>query len=329
MTSTVRPGFKTLFLRRLRALGVLTAMLVLALVATYLFAPQWLLRAGFTLQAWNANLHSNTVEVDGVRWAYYEGGSGPTLVLLHGFGGTRQNWVPAAKYLTRNFHVVIPDLPGYGSSSRMPVADGGIHGEAKLLARFIDALGLKHFGLVGHSLGGAIAGVYAAAHPQQVFGLALVDSAGLPFPPNAFTREVAAGQNPFVFDDRAGLKRLLALVFVHPPELWPRLADALIAENQSRRAFLEGVFGRLKTPQDRSALVPVLPKLTMPVLGLWCKGDQVIPPSAMDAMRKGLSATPQISMTELGGCNHMPNVEQPRETAQVLAQFYLMPATSD
>ncbi|EQD57069.1 hypothetical protein B1A_11264, partial [mine drainage metagenome] len=74
-------------------------------------------------------------------------------------------------------------------------------------------------------------------------------------------------------------------------------------------------------------LVPVLPKLTMPVLGLWCKDDQVVPPSAMAALRQGLSATPQISMTELGGCNHMPNVEQPQETAQVLTQFYLLPAT--
>ncbi|EQD51658.1 hypothetical protein B1A_12977, partial [mine drainage metagenome] len=74
-------------------------------------------------------------------------------------------------------------------------------------------------------------------------------------------------------------------------------------------------------------LVPMLPKLTMPVLGLWCKHDQVIPPSAMGALRQGLSATPQISMTVLDGCNHMPNVEQPQETAQVLTQFYLLPAT--
>ncbi|EQD55348.1 alpha/beta hydrolase protein, partial [mine drainage metagenome] len=74
----------------------------------------------------------------------------PTLVLLHGFGGSRQNWVPTAKYLAHNFHVIIPDLPGYGSSSPVPASEGGIHGEARLLAGFVDALELKHFGLVGH-----------------------------------------------------------------------------------------------------------------------------------------------------------------------------------
>ncbi len=320
-------GFKTLFLRRLKVLGALVAMLLLALGATYLFAPQWLLRAGYTLQAWQADLHSRSVEVDGARWVYYEGGRGPTLVLLHGFGGTRQNWVPAAKYLARGFRVILPDLPGYGSSSPVPASEGGIHGEARLLAGFVQALGLQHFGLVGHSMGGAIAGVYAAAHPQRVFGLALVDSAGLPFPPNAFARMVMAGQDPFVFDDRAGLRALLKLVFLHPPRLWPRFEDALVAQNRSRHAFLEGVFARLRTPRDATALVPVLPRLTMPVLGLWCRNDQVIPPSAMDALRKGLSATPQIAMTQLDGCNHMPNLEQPRETAQVLTQFYLLPAT--
>ncbi len=327
MTSTPRSGFKSMFLRRLRALGVLIALLLLVLLGVYLFWPAALLRAGYTMQAWDANLGSRSIDVHGVRWVYYEGGHGPTLVLLHGFGGSRQNWVPTAKYLTHDFHVIIPDLPGYGSSSPVPASEGGIHGEARLLAGFVDALELKHFGLVGHSLGGAIAGVYAAAHPQQVFGLALVDSAGLPYPLTPFARSVLAGHDPFVFDDRAGLRRLLALVFVHPPYLPPRLADALVAENKSRRAFLEGVFARLRTPADATALVPVLPKLTMPVLGLWCKHDQVVPPSAMAALRQGLSATPQISMTQLAGCNHMPSVEQPQETAQVLTQFYLLPAT--
>ena len=327
MTSTPRSGFKFMFLRRLRRLGALIGVLLLVLLGVYFFAPQWLLRAGYTLQAWDANLSGRSVDVGGVRWVYYEGGHGPTLVLLHGFGGSRQNWVATAKFLARDFHVIIPDLPGYGSSSSVPASEGGIHGEARLLAGFVGALGLKHFGLVGHSLGGAIAGVYAAAHPQQVFGLALVDSAGLPYPPTPLARAMLAGQDPFVFDDRAGLRKLLALVFVHPPYLLPRLADALVAENKARRAFLEGVFARLRTPADATALVPVLPKLTMPVLGLWCKDDRVVPPSAMAALRQSLSATPQISMTELGGCNHMPNVEQPQETAQVLTQFYLLPAT--
>ena len=320
-------GFKTLFLRRLKTLGVLVGVLLLVAAGLYQFWPQILLRMGYTLQAWDANLRGHSVEVDGVRWVYYEGGRGPTLLLLHGFGGTRQNWVPTAKYLTRNFHVVIPDLPGYGSSSPVPVSAGGIHGEARLLAGFVDALGLKHFGLVGHSMGGAIAGVYAAEHAQQVFGLALVDSAGLPFPPNAFARSVMVGHDPFVFDSRAGLDAALRLVFLHPPRLWPRIADVMVDENKARRAFLEGVFTRLRTPAAAGALLPVLPRLTMPVLGLWCTHDPVIPPSAMDALRKGLSATPQIAMTELSGCRHMPNVEQPRETAQVLTRFYLLPAT--
>ncbi len=321
-----RAGFRQLLLRRLKLLGVLAALALAVLGGLYLFWPQALLRMGYAAAAWQANLHSRSIQVGGVRWVYYEGGHGPTLVLLHGFGGSRQNWVPTARYLVNNFHLIIPDLPGYGSSSPVPASEGGIHGEAKLLAGFVQALHLQHFGLVGHSLGGAIAGVYAAQYPQQVFGLALVDSAGLPFPPNAFARSVLAGHDPFVVHDRAGLDALLKLVFLHPPRLWPRLADALVDENRARHAFLAAVFARLRTPADASALVPVLPKLTMPVLGLWCKDDQVIPPSAMQALRQGLSAAPQIAMTELSGCNHMPNVEQPKETAQVLTQFYLLPA---
>ncbi len=316
------------YVRRLKALGVLVAASLLLTGAVYFLAPQWLLRAGFAVQAWGANLDSRSIDVNGLRWIYYEGGTGPTLVLLHGFGGSRQNWVPTARYLTRNFHVVIPDLPGYGRSSAVPPSDGGIRGEARLLAGFIDALRLQHFGLVGHSLGGAIAGSYAAAHPGKVFGLAFVDSAGLPFPPNAFSRGVLSGHDPFAYDSRAGLRALLRLLFAKPPRLWPRIEDALVAENRARLAFLGAVFDRLRTPRDATALVPLLPKLTMPVLGLWCRDDRIIPPAAMDALRDGLRAAPQIAMTELTGCSHMPNMEQPRETSQVLTQFYLLPATA-
>ncbi len=312
---------RRMLLRRLKTLGVLLAVLVLGACGVYLFAPGLLLRGDYALQAWQANLHTRAVQVGATRWVYYEGGKGPTLVLLHGFGGSRENWLPTARYLGRNFHLVIPDLPGYGASSPIAGSAAGIHAQAQRLAGFVDALKLQHFALAGHSMGGAIAGVYAAAHPGRVDALALLDSAGLPFRPNAFARAVAAGQNPFAYSDRAQFARFMRLIFAKPPYVPPRIADVLIARDVAAQPFLDTALARLRAPADADALVPVLPRLTMPVLGLWCNDDRVIDPSALDALRKGLAATPQIGTSLLNGCGHMPIMEEPRATADALTRF--------
>ncbi len=312
-------------LRRLKMLALLAALLLLGGVGVYQLAPSWLVRGWVTWQVWNDHLQAHSVKIDGVRWVYYAGGKGPTLILLHGFGGSAIDWLPTAKYLVGNFHLLIPDLPGYGQSSPVPVAQGGIHGEALALAGFVRALHIKHFGLVGHSMGGAIAGVYAAHHPQQVFGLALLDSAGLPFKLNAFAKQVLAGKNPFAYTSRAEFRQLLALVFLHPPQLPDRIEDVFVNRNRSRHTFMLGVLERLRKPANATVLVPLLPRLQMPVLGLWCRQDRVIPPDAMRALRQGLQQAAQIDMTLLNDCGHMSIIEKPHETAQAITRFFILP----
>ncbi len=316
-----RSTLRTLLLRRLKALGVLLLVIALGAGSAYLLAPGLLLRGDYALQSWQADLHTRTLQVGATHWVYYEGGKGPTLVLLHGFGGSRENWLPTARYLVRNFHLLIPDLPGYGASSPIPGADAGVHAQARRLAGFVDALKLQHFALAGHSMGGAIAGVYAAEHPDRVAALALLDTAGLPFRPNAFARAVAEGHNPFAYSDRAQFARFMRLIFARPPFVPARIADVLIARNVAAQPFLDATLARLRAPADADALVPVLPRLTMPVLGLWCNDDRVIDPSALDALRKGLVAAPQIGTSLLNGCGHMPIMEEPRATADALTRF--------
>ena len=322
----IRPSLKVLLLRRLKILALLAGLLLVSAVGVYQLAPSWLVRGWMTWQVWQDQLQARSVKIDGIRWVYYEGGKGPTLILLHGFGGSAMDWLPTAKYLVGNFHLLIPDLPGYGQSSPVPVAEGGIHGEAQALAGFVQALRIKHFGLVGHSMGGAIAGVYAAHHPQQVFGLALLDSAGLPFKLNAFAKQVLAGKNPFAYTNRAEFQHLLDLVFLHPPKLPGRIEDVFINRNRSRHAFMLGVLQRLRKPANATVLVPLLPRLRMPVLGLWCRQDRVIPPDAMQALRQGLQQATQIDMTLLNDCGHMSMVEKPHETAQAITRFFILPS---
>ncbi len=322
-TNATTPLWKRMLRRRLKFLAWLAALLVVVLGGSYLFTPQWLLQANFMREAMAAKLEKHAVQAGDTRWVYYEGGTGPTIVLLHGFASDKEVWLPVAKLLTPHFHLVIPDLPGWGESSRTPESNYDIDAQATRLDAFVQAVQLQRFLLVGHSMGGAIAGVYAADHPQHVAGLALVDAFGLKMRGNAFDQGVLADTNPFLFADRAGFARLTALVFAQPPQIPGRFVDVLVKRNQHDHAFIKRTFDALRQPSQYLSLQHRLDQLSMPVLGLWCHDDKVIGLSALNSLRNGLTAASAIGTSTISGCNHMPMLEKPEETAQILTSFAL------
>ncbi|HWU76464.1 MAG TPA: alpha/beta fold hydrolase [Rhodanobacter sp.] len=309
--------------RRLKFLAWLVAVLVIVLGGSYLFAPQWLMQANFKREAMVAHLDKHSVQAGDTRWVYYEGGEGPTIVLLHGFASNKEVWLPVAKLLSPHFHLIIPDLPGWGESSRQADASYDIDAQATRLDSFIGTLGLQRFVLVGHSMGGAIAAVYAGEHPQHVASLALVDSFGLKSTLNAFDRDALAGKDPFVYDNRAGFQRATSLAFEKPLDLPGRFVDALVKRNQRDHAFIERSFKALRDPSQYLAVQNRLGQLTMPVLGLWCHDDRIVDISALDSLRNGLTASSAISTSTINGCNHMPMLEMPEQTARILTGFAL------
>lgn len=322
-TPDTRPLWKRMLLRRLKFLGVLAALVVVLLGGSYLFAPQWLLGAQQTREAMAAHVEKHALRAGDTDWSYYEGGNGPTLVLLHGFAADKTVWLPLAEQLTAHFHLVIPDLPGWGESSRNAGASYGVQAQAQRLHAFLAALNLQRVVLVGHSMGGAIAGVYAAEHPQDVAALALLDAYGLKSRLNDFDRDVLAGKDPFVYDDRAGYEASMKLAFLQPPAVPGRIEDVFVARNRADRAFIERTLAELRQPANYLSLQNDLGRLTMPVLGLWCREDRIVDPSALDSLRDGLTQAASISSSLLSGCNHMPMMEKPEATAQVLTGFVL------
>jgi len=322
-TPSTRPLWQRLLLRRLKFLATVAIVLGVVLGGSYLFAPQWLMRANTMREAMAAQLEKHSVQAGDTHWVYYEGGDGPTIVLLHGFAANKEVWLPIAKQLTAHFHVIIPDLPGWGESSRNDSASYNIDAQAARLQDFVQTLSLQRFLLVGHSMGGAIAGVYAAEHPEHVRELALVDAFGLKFNENAFAREALAGKDPFVFDDRAGFERASALAFEKPLKIPGRFVDVMVKDNIRDHAFIERTFNELREPSQELSVQNRLGQLTMPVMGLWCHDDKIIDISALDNLRNGLTHAPAISTSILNGCNHMPMMEKPDATAQILSGFAL------
>ncbi|MBS0381033.1 MAG: alpha/beta fold hydrolase [Proteobacteria bacterium] len=312
---------------RLKILGGVVIALAVIGLAVYFLAPQWLLRGGIAWQTWRDGLHQQSVQVGDTRWVYVEGGKqgGPPLVLVHGYGGTYADWLALAPFLTTNFHVIIPDLPGWGASTRNPDANYDYTAQVRRLRGFIEALQLGKIALAGHSMGGAIAGMYAAQYPNDVAALVLIDSAGVPFKDNAFVRELKSGKSPFDINDRAGFRHLESMLFAKPPSVPARIQDVFIDKSKRDRAFNDKVMREITAPGQRNALQAELPDITAPTLTVWCMQDQIIDVSALDAIRKGLTHAPNIGVSELNGCGHMSIMEKPREVAQAITNFVLLP----
>ena len=127
-----------------------------------------------------ARLVRRTIRLDsGETYVYLDGGTGPTLLLLHGFGATKDNFTRVAALLTGTYRVVVPDHLGFGESDKPEHADYSPVAQARRLRAFVQALGLGAVDLGGNSMGGHIAMTYAALYPDAVRSLWLIDAGGV------------------------------------------------------------------------------------------------------------------------------------------------------
>ena len=118
-----------------------------------------------------ATLHGRSV-------SYGEAGSGPVLLLIHGMGGSSDNWRAVIEPLARDHTVIVPNLPGHGESGPSG-GDYSVGGLAAGLRDLLLILGHRRATLVGHSLGGGIAMQFAYQFPEILERLVLVSSGGL------------------------------------------------------------------------------------------------------------------------------------------------------
>lgn len=310
---------------RARTVALVAAVLVCALFAWAWRDPMAPLRNAMALQGGWIGLSEKRAVIDDHRWAYDEreakGPDAPTVVMVHGFTGSKENWYPLAERLGGRYRLVIPDLPGWGESQRVEGADYGFHAQAARLAKFLRQV--RRDGspivLLGHSMGGGIAAITAADHPELVARVGLIDAAGVRFKDNRFGLEVLAGENPFAVHDQASLQRYLDTVFhdkaAQPALPWP-VSRAVIDWRIKQAPFEQQVLDRIGRSDERFLPGQAATAIRQPALLLWCRQDAVIDPSAMALYAERM---PQALQVSLDGCGHMSIMERPDDVAAAVA----------
>ena len=297
---------------------LLATFLVLGLAgATVYFAfPGLILRVMVASARRSAGLERQSVDVAGHHIAYLDGGNGPVVVLIHGFGGTKDLWDPVAAQLTPRYRVIAPDLPGFGES---PVREDGKYdaeSQARRVRALLDALGVHDHHLAGISMGGLISVVYAALYPEAVRSLMISDAPGVRSPEKSeVARRIEAGSNPFSVGSEADLDELVKLAFFRPPPIPDPIKRAMLQDRIERQAIYDRIFKDL-FPAEPTELEPLLPKITVRTLITWGAHDQVVDPSSVNVFT---ALMPNTETTIFAECGHTLY----RECPDVLARRYL------
>jgi pimeloyl-ACP methyl ester carboxylesterase len=298
---------------------VLIAILVIivALVACYYAFPEKVASYMINAARSKAGLTKKEIKIDDHNIVYLEGGKGPTILLLHGYTGSKDNWLMFAPYLTKDYHVVIPDIPGYGESSMIEKDSYNISNQMQRLHKFVQAIELKKFHIAGNSMGGGYAGAYAVRYPDEIISLGLFDAGGVMFSGNSVVKTIKEeGENPFLIRDSNEMQRMIAILYVNPPSLpYPIkkvMTQTAIANRQFYEKEAKEVFPGLYS------LEKYLPKIKAPTLILWGDQDKVVDISSVPIFEKGLKNHKTVIIRD---CGHAPMMEKPQETATQYLDF--------
>ncbi len=300
-----------------RILGATFVLAVVAFTVVWFFFPGALLRIAERVELSAAGLHRAETDVADHHIVYLEGGFGPNLVLIHGFGADKSNWVRMARSLTPRFHVIVPDLPGFGESSRKPNARYAVIDQAERVHAFLQKLGVTKACIAGNSMGGAIAGAYAAGHASEVECLWLIAPAFVRGAKKSELDELMAkGENPLLVQNSADVERLIGFVFVERPSI-PRPILAYITEQAiAHRDFNEKVLhDLLATP---FALDQAVKGLKIPTLVTWGDHDRLVDVSGAAILAAAIPGAKLDVVTNVG---HAPMVERPDPTARAFLAF--------
>jgi pimeloyl-ACP methyl ester carboxylesterase len=246
------------------------------------------------------------VTADGLRMVYLEGGKGEPLMLLHGFSDDKDNFVFVAGALGGRYHLIIPDITGFGESERPKGANFGATAQVERLRALAQALKIERLHLGGSSMGGQISLVWAAHHPEEVASLWLLDAGGLRTAPASDMSKTAV---PDSFDKEK------ALAMSDPPDIPKPILD-YIGEQRAKNKALEEIIGR-----DLGAEPPLEPQiegLSTPSLIVWGKDDHIINPTAAEILHRLL---PNSRVVLMNGAGHLPMLEQPERSAADYVAF--------
>jgi esterase len=266
-----------------------------------------------------ASLTSRTVGIGGLTFHYADwGGAGSPLVMLHGLSGHARTWDHTAAALSDQYHVLALDQRGHGDSDWAP--EYGLRPMAQDLLGFLDAMDLREVTLMGLSMGGLVSFVFAAAHPERVARMVIMDIGPEIAPSGSANIATSlAASDIFSSEDEA---------FERARAANPRPTDATLRHRVSHnlRPLPDGTLTfkydkelrnnpRALFDHTRQELWDAWRALNCPVLLVRGADSDIL---AADTAQRMLAENPNISFASIPDCGHSITLDSPDGLLEVV-----------
>jgi pimeloyl-ACP methyl ester carboxylesterase len=296
-------------------------IIICAIVGTYYYSTGTVVKVLTGYAKWKGGIDTHSIQVDKHNWPYLEAGSknNETIVLLHGFGSSKEFWIAMMDHFGKTYHVLAPDLPGFAENKIVDGVEYTIPDQVKRLDKFLSDVDINKFHLIGSSMGGYISLNYAILHQENLLSLALMNSAGVISPKQNYYEKhlIETNENLLIPEDVDGFKRFIALLYHVPPKM-PDAFAAYFTEVRKKRLkeeklLFQGILKSLEIP-----LEPMLSVIKTKTLIMWGDKDQILDISSVPIFEKGIKNHQTVIFKDIG---HIPIMEAPEKTNKAYKKF--------
>src|SRR5215212_671923 len=238
------------------------------------------------------------------KFKFIEEGTGEPLILLHGLLGALSNFSDLIEYFRHHNKVIVPILPLFDLDI-LHTTVGGLH---KFVHRFIENRDYKNIHLLGNSLGGHVALLYALKHPERLKSLILTGSSGL--------FENGMGDTYPKRGDYEYIKKKTELTFYDPKTATKELVDEVYEIVNNRLRVIKII--ALAKSAIRNNLGEELNQIKQPTLLIWGNNDTITPPFVAREFNRLI---PNSELYFIDKCGHAPMMEVPEEFNIILHKF--------
>ncbi|XP_006816202.1 monoacylglycerol lipase abhd6-A-like [Saccoglossus kowalevskii] len=304
-------------------------MLLLIMTAFYLYYinPQIIHWMFTRIMLYRAGLCVKYLYIGDYRYCYAEKGNGtsnkPTMLFLHGFSSSKDMYCTVVTALAKDLHIILLDMPGHGYTTQKVKDDHSFLAQANKVHQFVEAYGLDKsaFHLCGTSMGGAVAGIYAALYPHHLVKLTLVCPAGILTRKLSKYVEILRDDEVDLLrpDSAEGLEKMLDIVMhkkLKIPNWYLKIANAI---RKPHSEFYMLLMEEMKSESARNALKEKLKDIRTETQVIWGVCDEIIDVSGANVIKEALGDLCRVDL--LDNCGHSVELERPYRTAKVMMEF--------
>jgi len=267
------------------------------------------------------------IKVGNINTRYWAtGDKGTTVILVHGLGGSVENWVYNMGPLARCHRVYAPDLKGFGRTDKTPLLHD-LNELLQFLSDFMEVLHIAKASLVGNSLGGGLVLQFAIQYPDKVDKLVLVDNAGMGSDVIVDFKVVSIPVlgEVLIRNSRKSTASLWRKIVSDPSLVTEELVEQarnLATLPGAKKALLAALRAGIGTRGQRANLTGPLmasaASITAPTLVIWGQQDRIIPVAHAHIAAK---AVPHARLEIFDSCGHMPQLEHPDRFNSLVLEF--------